>query len=334
MLVEGIHPNELGNQHVANAIISSGLFPLSPNLSKKIEIYPHIGDVNGSSVLTISNSAITLAKMADVPTGTIFYRKTAGTGVPQVQTLATLKTDLNLANVSNTSDANKPVSTLQQTALNLKANLASPALTGTPTAPTAAVGTNTTQIATTAFVQSAVAAGGGGSQDLQSVLDNGGYAEVEGGFKNSASILGGDSYDRNVNFNVYDSGDVGSFFLLENTVAELQNQSDSQRGDVGIFDGIIYLSQQDLISNKTTNVSFVNPIQTTTINIPAPSVAGTYTINTTPDTIYTVSTLPTGQLNDMAIVSDAVSPTYLGTLTGGGSVTCPVWHNGSTWVSR
>ena len=36
--------------------------------------------------------------------------------------------------------------------------LASPALTGTPTGPTAAAGTNTTQLATTAFVQSAVAA--------------------------------------------------------------------------------------------------------------------------------------------------------------------------------
>jgi|GEM_PF-7097479 len=38
------------------------------------------------------------------------------------------------------------------TALGLKAPLASPALTGTPTAPTATVGTNTTQLATTAFV--------------------------------------------------------------------------------------------------------------------------------------------------------------------------------------
>jgi hypothetical protein len=35
----------------------------------------------------------------------------------------------------------------------LKAPLASPTLTGTPAAPTAAVGTNTTQIATTAYVQ-------------------------------------------------------------------------------------------------------------------------------------------------------------------------------------
>jgi len=42
-----------------------------------------------------------------------------------------------------------------QTALDAKAPLASPALTGTPTAPTAAVGTSTTQIATTAFVSNA-----------------------------------------------------------------------------------------------------------------------------------------------------------------------------------
>ena len=37
-----------------------------------------------------------------------------------------------------------------------KANLASPAFSGTPTAPTAAAGTNSTQIATTAFVQNAL----------------------------------------------------------------------------------------------------------------------------------------------------------------------------------
>lgn len=43
-------------------------------------------------------------------------------------------------------------------ALAAKAPLASPALTGTPTAPTATGGTNTTQIATTAFVQAAIPA--------------------------------------------------------------------------------------------------------------------------------------------------------------------------------
>ena len=43
------------------------------------------------------------------------------------------KSDVGLSNVDNTSDAGKPVSTAQQTALNLKANLASPTFTGTVT---------------------------------------------------------------------------------------------------------------------------------------------------------------------------------------------------------
>lgn len=75
--------------------------------------------------------------------------------VPTTQ-LNITKSDVGLANVDNTSDANKPVSTATQTALNAKAPLDSPALTGTPTAPTAAVNTNTTQVATTAFVNTEI----------------------------------------------------------------------------------------------------------------------------------------------------------------------------------
>lgn len=44
-----------------------------------------------------------------------------------------------LGNVNNTTDANKPVSTATQTALNLKANLASPTFTGVVTAPSITV---------------------------------------------------------------------------------------------------------------------------------------------------------------------------------------------------
>lgn len=53
------------------------------------------------------------------------------------------------------NDAN--FSATMTSALAAKAPLASPTLTGTPGAPTAAAGTNTTQIATTAFVQAALA---------------------------------------------------------------------------------------------------------------------------------------------------------------------------------
>jgi len=63
------------------------------------------GDVTGSGTTaitaTIANSAVTLAKMADVATASVFYRKTAGTGAPEVQTLSTLKTDLGLTGTNS-----------------------------------------------------------------------------------------------------------------------------------------------------------------------------------------------------------------------------------------
>ena len=100
------------------------------------------------------------------------------------------KSDVGLANVDNTTDANKPVSTATQTALDLKlasataattyetitnvalkAPLASPSLTGTPLAPTAAALTNNTQIATTAYADAAVAALVDGAPALLNTLN-------------------------------------------------------------------------------------------------------------------------------------------------------------------
>ncbi|MBC7746541.1 hypothetical protein H7Y40_01005 [Pedobacter sp.] len=69
---------------------------------------------------------------------------------------APTKTDIGLANVDNTSDANKPVSTATQTALNLKANLVSPTFTGTVTVPAP---TNNTDAATKNYVDTTAGAG-------------------------------------------------------------------------------------------------------------------------------------------------------------------------------
>lgn len=84
------------------------------------------------------------------------------------------KDDVGLGNVDNTSDATKKSNFTgaiedgntgfvtggdAYDALASKADLASPALTGTPTAPTAEAGTDTEQIATTAFVNAAVEQG-------------------------------------------------------------------------------------------------------------------------------------------------------------------------------
>lgn len=76
--------------------------------------------------------------------------------------ISALKGALKLADIKDVTATAAEVNHLSgvssnvQEQLNAKAPLASPALTGTPTAPTATKGTNTQQIATTAFVKEAV----------------------------------------------------------------------------------------------------------------------------------------------------------------------------------
>ena len=75
-------------------------------------------------------------------------------------------TDFAAKDALTTGNANKIVKGTEiddefeaiQTAVNTKADTNNAALTGTPTAPTASFGTNSTQISTTAFVQAAMAA--------------------------------------------------------------------------------------------------------------------------------------------------------------------------------
>lgn len=75
----------------------------------------YVGDVTGISdgdkgditvsasgtTWTIDNGAVSLAKQADMATASVVYRKTAGSGAPEVQTLATLKTDLGLTGTNS-----------------------------------------------------------------------------------------------------------------------------------------------------------------------------------------------------------------------------------------
>ena len=62
------------------------------------------GDITvsgGGATWTIDNGVVSLAKQADMATASVVYRKTAGTGAPEVQTLATLKTDLGLTGTNS-----------------------------------------------------------------------------------------------------------------------------------------------------------------------------------------------------------------------------------------
>lgn len=119
------------------------------------------------SVLTASDdiNAIQSPGIYVVPSGsTSSPNKAAGilivlSGAPVRRTFIAIDTDA-VTEVATILAMQSAISTLQTTinaALGLKAPLASPALTGTPTAPTAAQTVNNSQIATTAFVKAAIA---------------------------------------------------------------------------------------------------------------------------------------------------------------------------------
>ena len=117
---------------------------------------------HGGNWIELANASTTLAGYGITDAATTTYVDTEIANLVD-SAPGTLDT-LNELAAALGDDAN--FSTTITTQIGLKAPLASPALTGTPTAPTAASGTNTTQVATTAFVTAAVGSGGGGGASV------------------------------------------------------------------------------------------------------------------------------------------------------------------------
>jgi hypothetical protein len=128
------------------------------------------GDLSANRTLSISQATGSTNGYLSSTDWTTFNSKGNGT-VTSVSalTLGTTGTDLSSTvangttapvitlNVPTASATNRgALSSTDWSTFNSKAGLASPTFTGTPAAPTAAAGTNTTQIATTAFVNTAI----------------------------------------------------------------------------------------------------------------------------------------------------------------------------------
>lgn len=58
-------------------------------------------DAGAVGTTELADGAVTLAKQANMATASVVYRKTGGSGAPEVQTLATLKTDLGLTGTNS-----------------------------------------------------------------------------------------------------------------------------------------------------------------------------------------------------------------------------------------
>ena len=121
----------------------------SPTFTGTVTVPTPIGDTTAATKLYVDTTASTTASNASTAltnheadttnihgiVDTSILVTTTGTQTLTNKTITSpsglVKGDVGLGNVDNTSDANKPVSTAGQTALDLKANLAGPTFTGT-----------------------------------------------------------------------------------------------------------------------------------------------------------------------------------------------------------
>ena len=81
--------------------------------------------------VTITDGSITDPKIVSISAGKITGVVPVANGGTGASTIAAAKTNLAINNVDNTSDANKPISTLTQTALDIKENAANKSVTTT-----------------------------------------------------------------------------------------------------------------------------------------------------------------------------------------------------------
>lgn len=174
--------------------------------------------------------------------------------------------------------------------------------------------------------------------DLQGVLDSGSIFSYDSNFTRG-KIASGTAFDRQTYFQ-HQNNEVESSLVeqgvisVRNDSAYMQNIFQGKNSTFDIYQGNITLDYTNQISDGSTQIKFNDPTEVCILNFPAKTRGGTYTLSAIPNTIYTVSTLPIGVLNDVATVSDATAPTYLGALVGGGTIVTPVWHNGTSWRSR
>jgi len=268
------------------------------------------------------------------------------------------KTMVGLGNVDNISDANKPVSTATQSALDLKENTSNKSDSYT-------VSSSTTYASTKALVDGLTSVGGStdisGKAEIQgtilyhlAVWTNAGSLSISGnvvtgtGTSFSSSMVGARLTADGVNFIItsYSSSTVVSVDLMTAGTVPIANGDWAiyskafeikTDGSVGIFDknGVLrYFSDADgfVVLGNTTSINTsgkltVHSGQLESNGFVSAEIFQNYTV-------YTYATLPTpsSSVRVYASISDGVTPVYMTAAAGGGSTQCSVYWNGTLWL--
>jgi hypothetical protein len=242
---------------------------------------PTVNSIGGVSSSTISNLP---TRVATAETNIASHTASITSEVTRAQT-AESALDTRVA-------ANTASITANTNAIALRSTIASPTFTGVPSAPTAADGTNTTQIATTEFVQTALAAGVASGIAATATPDA--TSSVKGKIK-LTNDLGGTADAPSVNT-------IGG--ISSSTISTLPSRVTSAESNIASNTSSITINTTDIATNRlniSTNTADIttnrNNITTNTNNIAA---------NTASITSNTVA---------IALRATIASPSFTGTPT-------------------
>lgn len=205
---------------ISNNLICLSDLSLGGNLFiDKESIFNGRVDICGNLYATYPNSSIPISAITNLESNLNTKSNLISpefTGTPISPTAVSGTNTNQIATTAFVADAliGKADIAIVDVSLNLKADLASPSFTGTPLAPTAASGTNSTQIATTAFVSDAVS---GVAIDLtQDISVNSITIGRGSGNINTNTVVGSSALAANQTG--YDNIAMGTASLYQNTL--------------------------------------------------------------------------------------------------------------------